>query len=214
MSSHMNSDVESPPDIQDDESDEDAPLITKKRKTKPKAQLKSDIEDEDKPLITVLKKRKSKKLKQNLDDDAEDEYESLFNVFKKRKKIKKKKVKKVKKFTPWQKVTKWKCAENFADACGYCEQTCIDLDELKDHLLEIHGATKNKCMECKKEFNFSKPSALQSHKKLGENFFNMKNYFKICPIKNVRLYVQYKICTITQNLLENVEICHKKQGLK
>ena len=192
MSSHIDSEMESPSDIQDesdedaplitkkkveshpdiqDESDEDVPLITKKKKTKTKAKLKSNIEDE--PLISVLKKRKSKKLvKQYLDDDdddTEDEYEPLI-----KKKKKKKKLSKLDNDDDVPYVTKWKSTENFADACGFCEQTFIEVNELKDHLMEIHGETKNKCMECKKDFNFNKPSALQSHLKLAHGSIQSK----------------------------------------
>ena len=159
-----------PPDFQN-ESDEDVPLITKKKKTKTKARPKSKSNIEDEPLITVLKKRKSKKLKQYVDDDdSEDEYEPLVKKKKKKKKLSKLDFREVN--VP--NVTNWKNSENFADVCGYCEQTCLDVNELKDHLMEIHGETKNKCKECKKDFNFSKPSALQSHLKLAHGSVQSK----------------------------------------
>lgn len=50
--------------------------------------------------------------------------------------------------------------------CGYCEQTFNNTLELKDHVQEFHGESKNKCTLCDKIFKFSQPSALRSHLKV------------------------------------------------
>ena len=74
--------------------------------------------------------------------------------------------------------------------CGYCEQTFNNTLELKDHVQEFHGESKNKCTLCDKIFKFSQPSALRSHLKVFHGKYqNFKcghcetNFSRLCDLK-------------------------------